>query len=206
MPLSHRAARTHLDAPRCSKYFLRRRSAGSVSPGIWPTGSPCSATARCFAANPSDPTSRWAPCPARPEPRTSRPEAGNETTSCRWRALIPAVSCAGAHVPSPGAILSCTFSPSLNSSHAQQGITPAFGYGPRLENGPAGLSPARNMRRPAHTTAASDAHPARCPLPGLAGYRARRSGGVRRPPGRGGPPQFPSSLSVRSAPHTPGSP
>jgi hypothetical protein len=30
MLLSHRAARTHLDAPRCSKYFLRRRSAGSV--------------------------------------------------------------------------------------------------------------------------------------------------------------------------------
>jgi hypothetical protein len=30
MFLSHRAARTHLDAPRRSKYFLRRHSAGSV--------------------------------------------------------------------------------------------------------------------------------------------------------------------------------
>jgi hypothetical protein len=30
MFLCHRAARTHLDAPRCSKYFLRRHSAGSV--------------------------------------------------------------------------------------------------------------------------------------------------------------------------------
>ena len=29
---------------------------------------------------------------------------------------------------------------------------------------------------------------------------------IRRPPGRGGPPQFPSSPSERSAPHTPGSP
>jgi hypothetical protein len=38
------------------------------------------------------------------------------------------------------------------TSHAQRGITPAFGYGPRLENGPAGLPPARNMRRPARTT------------------------------------------------------
>jgi hypothetical protein len=32
--------------------------------------------------------------------------------------------------------------------------------------GPTGLSPASNTRRPAHTTAASDAHPARGPLPG----------------------------------------
>ncbi len=30
MFLCHRAARTHLDAPRCSKYFLRRHRAGSV--------------------------------------------------------------------------------------------------------------------------------------------------------------------------------
>ena len=30
MFLSHRAARTHLDASRYSKYFLRRHSAGSV--------------------------------------------------------------------------------------------------------------------------------------------------------------------------------
>jgi hypothetical protein len=55
------------------------------------------------------------------------------------------------------------------------------------------------------TTAASDALPARHPLPGITGYRARRSdGNLRRPPGRGGPPQFPSPPSERSAPHTPG--
>src|SRR6185312_11940900 len=57
------------------------------------------------------------------------------------------------------------------------------------------------------TTAASDAHPASHPLPGVTGYRTPRSGSnIRRPPGRGGPPQFPPPLSMRSAPHTPGSP
>ncbi len=57
------------------------------------------------------------------------------------------------------------------------------------------------------TTAASDTHPARHPLPGETGYRTRRSDGItRRPPGRGGPPQFPPPPSERSAPHTPGSP
>ena len=38
------------------------------------------------------------------------------------------------------------------------------------------------------------------------GYRARRSGDIRRSPGRGGPLQFPPPPSIRSAPHTPGSP
>src|SRR5713226_828819 len=43
------------------------------------------------------------------------------------------------------------------------------------------------------------------PLPGITGYRARRSDGTsRRPPGRGGPPQFPPPPSERSTPHTPG--
>jgi hypothetical protein len=45
---------------------------------------------------------------------------------------------------------------SSNTSHARRGITPAFGYGSRLENGPTGLSPARNMRRLARTTTPSD--------------------------------------------------
>src|SRR5580704_18996712 len=57
------------------------------------------------------------------------------------------------------------------------------------------------------TTAASDAHPASGPLPGITGYRTPRSGdNIRRLPGRGGPPQFPPPPSIRSAPHTPGSP
>ena len=45
------------------------------------------------------------------------------------------------------------------------------------------------------------------PLPEVIGYRTPRSGSkTRRPPGRGGPPQFPPPPSIRSAPHTPGSP
>ena len=57
------------------------------------------------------------------------------------------------------------------------------------------------------TTAASSAHPASGPLPGITDYRTPRSGSnLRRLPGRGGPPQFPPPLSIRSAPHTPGSP
>jgi hypothetical protein len=57
------------------------------------------------------------------------------------------------------------------------------------------------------TTTASDSLPARDSFPGVAGYRARCSGDtIRRSPSRGGPPQFPPSLSERSAPHTPGSP
>src|SRR5690348_5385485 len=56
------------------------------------------------------------------------------------------------------------------------------------------------------TTAASDAHPASHPLPGVTGYRTPRSGStIRRLPGRGGPPQFPPPPSIRSAPPTPGS-
>src|SRR6266508_1783069 len=132
MLLSYRAARTHLDAPRHSKYFLRRRSAGSVSPGFWPTGSPCSATARWFAANPSDPTSRWAPCPACPMLRTPRREAGNKTTTCRWHAPIPAVSCAGAHVPSPWIILGYT-----SSRLPQHPATPDEELPPPLATDPA---------------------------------------------------------------------
>src|SRR5258707_1844698 len=57
------------------------------------------------------------------------------------------------------------------------------------------------------TTAASDAPPASSPFPEVIGYRTPRSGDtIRRPPGRGGPPQFPPPPSMRSAPHTPGSP
>jgi hypothetical protein len=57
------------------------------------------------------------------------------------------------------------------------------------------------------TAAASDAHPASDPLPGGTGYRTPPSvSKIRRLPGRGGPPRFPPSLSMRSAPHTPGSP
>jgi len=63
--------------------------------------------------------------------------------------------------------------------------------------------------RPAQssTTAASDAHPASHPLPGVTGYRTPRSGStIRRLPGRGGTSTVSPVTSARSAPHTPGSP
>jgi hypothetical protein len=50
------------------------------------------------------------------------------------------------------------------------------------------------------TMAASDTHP----LPGLPVIRHVASDDIiRRSPGRGGPLQFPSPLSIRSEPHTP---
>src|SRR5882672_10859577 len=56
--------------------------------------------------------------------------------------------------------------------------------------------------------AASDALPAAAHFPACTGYRAPsfRRRHTRRPPGRGGPLQFPPSLSERSEPLTPGSP
>jgi hypothetical protein len=58
-----------------------------------------SATARQFASNPSDPTSRWAPCPA----HSNRSEHGlhQQLDLDRQQALIPAVSLTGAHLPLP---------------------------------------------------------------------------------------------------------
>jgi hypothetical protein len=55
------------------------------------------------------------------------------------------------------------------------------------------------------TTAASDAHPARGPLPGSSPVIGRDAPTApsRRPSGRGGPPQFPPPPSERSEPSTP---
>jgi hypothetical protein len=93
----------------------------------------------------------------------------------------------------------------LNS--AQRGITPAFGYGPRL--GPVrldfhqqALCAARRTLRPPPTPTQPATH---FPRSSVIGRHAPATP-FRRLPGRGGPPQFPPSLSIRSAPHTPGSP
>ena len=55
---------------------LRRHSADSTLPPLWPTGSSSgllpSIPARSFSAGPSDSTSRWTPCPPRPLPRPAR--------------------------------------------------------------------------------------------------------------------------------------
>ena len=67
-----------------------------------------SATARRFAANPSDPTSRWAPCPAQSD--RSWHSTHQQLTLDRQQALIPAVSQPGAHLPLPWSI-TCMLSP-----------------------------------------------------------------------------------------------
>ena len=73
-----------------------------------------------------------------------------------------------------------------------------------------GPSPHRRLCCPVGSTgtiAASDAHPARHPFPGIPVIgHAISDDIIRRSPGRGGPLQFPSSPSIRSEPHTPGSP
>jgi hypothetical protein len=57
------------------------------------------------------------------------------------------------------------------------------------------------------TIAASDAHPARHPLPGIPVIgHAASDDTLRRSPGQGGPLQFPPPPLIRSEPHTPGSP
>src|SRR4030095_10783667 len=55
---------------------LRRHSADSTLPPLWPTGSSSgwlpSIPARSFSAGPSDSTSRWTPCPPRFRSRPAR--------------------------------------------------------------------------------------------------------------------------------------
>jgi len=64
--LPYHAARKHLGTTGGLER-LRPRSAGSTLPRLWPTGSsvgwPPLITAWYFSSSPSDPTSRWAPCP-----------------------------------------------------------------------------------------------------------------------------------------------
>jgi hypothetical protein len=54
-----------------------------------------------------------------------------------------------------------------SSSCARRGITPAFGYGPRLGSVRLDFHQLGTRASPARSTAASDALPARPPLPGL---------------------------------------
>ena len=121
-----------------------------------------SATARQFASNPSDPTSRW-----RPVLRT--PIAAS---TARTNSSHPEGS--GAHPggfphrrPSPAPI-EPHLHPILNlrSSCARRGITPAFGYGPRLGSvrldfHQLATRPARRALRPPPTPTRH-----RSPLPG----------------------------------------
>src|SRR5882724_4873684 len=96
--------------------------------------------------------------------------------------------------------------PSARSSLLRRLPRPARHY-PRLwlrtplGVGPAGLQPARNMRRPARTTAASDALPTRDPFPGLRPVIGRGApAGFPQPagPGRASPVPARRLLSVPS--------
>jgi hypothetical protein len=127
--LSCRAARTHLVASRLPKYFLRLRNAGSVSPG---SGRP---VRRELGYGPA----------VRLKP--FRPHLTVGALSCAFRSqraqhapTARTPKAAGAH---PGGFPHRRPSPApiephlhpvlvLRSSCARRGITPAFGYGPRL--------------------------------------------------------------------------
>ena len=72
---------------------LRLHSAGSTLSHLWPTGSssgwPPSTTARYFSASPSDPTSRWTPCPPKSHESWLQVTLGcfRVSPSCPFRAL-----------------------------------------------------------------------------------------------------------------------
>ena len=150
--LSHRAARKHLVASRLPKYFLRPRSAGSVSPG---SGRP---VRRELGYGPA----------VRLKP--FRPHLTAGALSCALRSqraqhapTARARQAAGAH---PGGFPARRPSPAplephlhpvldLRSSCARRGITPALWLRTPLGVGPTGLPPASNTASPARTTGRS---------------------------------------------------
>jgi hypothetical protein len=127
--LSRRAARKHLVASRLPKYFLRPRSAGSVSPG---SGRP---VRRKLGYGPAVRLK-----PFRPHLTVGALSCALRSQRARNAPTARARQAAGAH---PGGFPNRRPSPApleprlhavlvLRSSCARRGITPAFGYGPRL--------------------------------------------------------------------------
>jgi hypothetical protein len=202
--LSRRAARKHLVASRLPKYFLRLRSAGSVSPG---SGRP---VRRKLGYGPAVRLK-----PFRPHLTVGALSCALRPQRARHAPTARAPKAAGAHPggfphrrPSPAPI-EPHLHPVLNlrSSCARRGITPAFGYGPRL--GSVRLDFHQLATRPARRALRPPPTPSRLPSTSrhITGYRTRT---LRRstaePPGRGGPPKFPPPPYERSEPSTPGSP
>ena len=115
-----------------------------------------STTARYCSANPSDPTSRWAPCP--PQFRRGGSRSTLAVSSFRLRARV------GVSIP---------------ATCGRRGITPAFGYGPP-HPGAGGTSTLLTSALPgAHYT------PLRHPLafgslPGVTGYRVYLAPAISR--------------------------
>jgi hypothetical protein len=191
--LSRRAARKHLVASRLPKYFLRLRSAGSVSPG---SGRP---VRRELGYGPAVRLK-----PFRPHLTVGALSCALEPQRARHAPAARALKAAGAHPggfphrrPSPAPI-DTHLHPVLNlrSSCARRGITPAFGYGPRLGSvrldfHQLATRPARRALRPAPTAARPPT-----PLPGFAGYR--RGIASRHPAGDGAETALPGSHDNRS--------
>jgi hypothetical protein len=159
--LSRRAARKHLVAPRHPKYFLRPRSAGSVSPG---SGRPV----RLHRLRPggSPQTLQTPPRGGRPvlrnpiEGNTARTNSSHSTGSGRSSRRFPSP----APIPrSPGASLA-------SRPRSPIFLRPARHY-PRLwlrtplGAGPTGLPPASNTASPARTTRRSAPVPRIATLP-----------------------------------------
>ena len=129
MLLSRRAARTHLVVSRLPKYFLRLRNAGSVSPG---SGRP---VRRELGYGPAVRLK-----PFRPHLTVGALSCALQPQRAQHAPTARTPKAAGAHPggfphrrPSPAPI-EPHLHPVLNlrSSCARRGITPAFGYGPRL--------------------------------------------------------------------------
>lgn len=127
--LSRRAARTHLVVSRLPKYFLRLRNAGSVSPG---SGRP---VRRELGYGPAVRLK-----PFRPHLTVGALSCALQPQRAQHAPTARTPKAAGAHPggfphrrPSPAPI-EPHLHPVLNlrSSCARRGITPAFGYGPRL--------------------------------------------------------------------------
>jgi hypothetical protein len=127
--LSHRAARKHLVASRLPKYFRLLQSAGSVSPG---SGRP---VRRELGYGPAVRLK-----PFRPHLAVGALSCALGPKRARHAPTARALKAAGAH---PGGFPHRRPSPApiephlhdvldLRSSCARRGITPAFGYGPRL--------------------------------------------------------------------------
>jgi hypothetical protein len=151
--LSRRAARKHLVASRLPKYFLRPRSAGSVSPG---SGRP---VRRKLGYGPAVRLK-----PFRPHLTVGALSCALRSQRARHAPTARARQAAGAH---PGGFPTRRPFPTpleprlhpvlvLRSSCARRGITPAYWLRTPLGAGPTGLPPASNTASPARTTRSSD--------------------------------------------------
>ena len=141
---------------------LRRHSADSTLPPLWPTGSSSgwlpSIPARSFSASPSDSTSRWTPCP----PRFHRGQRG-VTPAFGYGALHPSTSGTSTHLSTslPSAHYGAVRLPVL-VHHRRTSSTSRCGLGScaKASTGPPG-SQARCVRACSGSQTAQGSRPSR---------------------------------------------